>query len=120
MYKTGIDYDGFLSSLTEVLLNKTEVLLNKPKKETKGLDEAVLKVAYEIFKTRHAAMKTRFAINVAETGISIEEKKKASGLEDQIKKYTENLESIFKKMNISFTEGSDRLLKMEDVGGENV
>lgn len=113
MYKTGTNYDGFLSSLTEVLLNK-------PKKETIGQDKAVLSVALEIFKTRHAAMKTRFAINVAETGISIEEVKKASGLEDLIKKYTENLESIFKKMNISFEEGSDLLLKMQDARGGNV
>ena len=86
MFKTGAIYDSFEPRLTECLLNKTVT-----EGTTKKIDETILGVALTIFQNLHTVTKQRLEIN------GFTHPKQASVLDDQIKKYTDNLESIFKE-----------------------
>jgi hypothetical protein len=109
MFKTGPNYTGFSSLLTECLLNNTVA-----EETTKKIDQTILKVALTIFQQRHKDTVQRLKIN------GFTHPQQASVLDDQIKKYTENLESIFKGFNLSSTEGSALLNEMQDQGGKDV
>ena len=109
MFRTGTNYGGVSKNLTECLLNNTVA-----KRTTKKIDENILKVALEIFQTRHTVTKQRLEIN------GFTHPKQASVLDKQIQKYTDNLESIFQSLNLTSTEGSALLYEMQDKGGKNV
>ncbi|MBU6149039.1 MAG: hypothetical protein KGQ54_02455 [Verrucomicrobia bacterium] len=100
MFKTEPHYyKGVSSDLTECLLNKT-VTEGKIKK----IDEKILGAASAIFKARHADQKKRFDIN------GYQSPQEASVLDNRIRNYTTNLESIFNQLKLSWEEGSDLLL----------
>ena len=109
MFRTGTNYGGVSKNLTECLLNNTVA-----KRTTKKIDENILKVALEIFQTRHTVTKQRLEIN------GFTHPKEASFLDKQIQTYTENLQSLFKDLNLSWEKGSDLLYEMQDKGGKNV
>ena len=110
MFKTETHYyKGASSDLTECFLNNT-VAESTPKK----INESILGVALTILKERHNVTKQRLEIN------GFLHPKEARVLDGQIKKYTENLDSIFERFGLSSTEGSSLLYEMQDKGGKNV
>lgn len=109
MFRTGTNYGGVSKNLTECLLKNTGA-----ETTTKKIDETILGVALTIFQNLHKVTKQRLEIN------GFTHPKQASVLDDQIKKYRDNLESIFKDFNLSWEKGSDLLFKMQDQGGKDV